>query len=233
VAALVRDALRFFDGERYDLYAWCIMPNHVHVVVQPRPGFGLTDILHSWKSFSGSKANQLLGRQGEFWQAESFDHLIRDESDLKNQIRYVQENPEKAGLKDWRFVSRGIGSQPMSHRRAADDTALRSPGQLPTHYAPKTPLRLIEDATVFSTLKDLTVGLLAWKSAPKNYAAVRILSETGDLREAAANLFRYLRELDSLNLDLIIAEKLPETGLGAAINDRLRRAQGTGTPPLS
>ena len=56
----------------------------------------------------------------------------------------------------------------------------------------------------------------------------RLLSETQDLREAAANLFSYLRELDALDLDLIVAEQVPEEGLGRAINDRLRRAAGGG-----
>ena len=100
------------------------------------------------------------------------------------------------------------------------------PGQLPAHYAPKTRLRLIGDAKSFSPDKDQRVGLLAWnpaKSAQKNFAAVRCLSERQDLREAAANLFRCLRELDALDLDVILAERVPSQGLGAAILDRLRR----------
>ena len=100
------------------------------------------------------------------------------------------------------------------------------PGQLPAHYAPKTRLRLIGDAKSFSPDKDQRVGLLAWnpaKSAKKNFAAVRCLSERQDLREAAANLFRCLRELDALDLDVILAERVPCQGLGAAILDRLRR----------
>ena len=100
------------------------------------------------------------------------------------------------------------------------------PGQLPAHYAPKTRLRLIGDAKSFSPDKDQRVGLLAWnpaKSAKKNFAAVRCLSERQDLREAAANLFRCLRELDALDLDVILAERVPSQGLGAAILDRLRR----------
>ncbi|HEY2047681.1 MAG TPA: L-threonylcarbamoyladenylate synthase [Candidatus Udaeobacter sp.] len=104
---------------------------------------------------------------------------------------------------------------------------ISSPGQLPSHYAPKTPLRLVDNAEEFHPQKNYCVGLLAWSSAarsPQVFAAVRILSDRGDLREAAANLFRYLRELDTLGLDLIVAERVPSRGVGAAIMDRLERA---------
>ena len=99
------------------------------------------------------------------------------------------------------------------------------PGQLPAHYAPKTRLRLIGDAKSFSPDKDQRVGLLAWNpvKSGKNFAAVRCLSERQNLRDAAANLFRCLRELDALDLDVILAERVPSQGLGAAIMDRLRR----------
>ena len=100
------------------------------------------------------------------------------------------------------------------------------PGQLPAHYAPRTPLRLIEDAESFSPESDQRVGLLAWTSvrSEKDFAVVRRLSERQDLRQAAANLFCYLRELDQSDLDLIVAERVPLRGLGAAIMDRLQRA---------
>jgi len=104
---------------------------------------------------------------------------------------------------------------------------ISSPGQLPSHYAPKTPMRLIDKAEDFVLQKDQQVGLLAWHGAFRNaevFAAVRNLSDGGDLREAAANLFRYLRELDALSLDLIVAERVPFHRLGAAIMDRLERA---------
>lgn len=100
-----------------------------------------------------------------------------------------------------------------------------APGQLPSHYAPKTRLRLIDNANSFSIPEDQRIGLLAWKPMKgEQFAAVRHLSERQDLREAAANLFRLLRELDGLDLDLIVAERMPEIGLGAAIMDRLKRA---------
>jgi L-threonylcarbamoyladenylate synthase len=103
---------------------------------------------------------------------------------------------------------------------------IAAPGQLPSHYAPKTPLRLIENAKSISPMQNQQVGLLAWNpiESEKHFVAVRRLSERGDLREAAANLFRHLRELDALDVDLIVAERVPEIGLGAAIMDRLRRA---------
>jgi L-threonylcarbamoyladenylate synthase len=100
------------------------------------------------------------------------------------------------------------------------------PGQLPSHYAPKTPLRLIDNAESFAPAKDRRVGLLAWNASipEEGFAAVRTLSQRQDLREAAANLFRCLRELDELDLNLIVAERVPAQGLGAAILDRLERA---------
>ena len=103
---------------------------------------------------------------------------------------------------------------------------ISAPGQLASHYSPKTPLRLIDNAESFLPQENQRVGLLAWNPVErdKKFAAVRLLSETQDLREAAANLFRHLRELDRCGLDLIVAERVPCRGLGAAILDRLERA---------
>lgn len=98
IAEIVANALWHFDGARYCLIAWCIMPNHVHVVIRPHMGHELSDILHSWKSFTAKKANKILGRKGYFWQAESYDHLVRDEEDYRHCVEYVLSNPGKAGL---------------------------------------------------------------------------------------------------------------------------------------
>jgi len=79
------------------------MPNHVHVAVRAlRP---LDRITHSWKSYTAGQANKLLGRGGAFWQRESFDSLLHDQNDLDRVIRYIVENPVRAGLKDWPWVS--------------------------------------------------------------------------------------------------------------------------------
>jgi L-threonylcarbamoyladenylate synthase len=101
-----------------------------------------------------------------------------------------------------------------------------APGQLPSHYAPKTPLRLVDDFDSFLPKRNQDCALLAWNAIENDerFTAIRNLSEGKDLRQAAANLFRYLRELDALDVDLIVAERVPDQGLGAAIMDRLRRA---------
>jgi REP element-mobilizing transposase RayT len=104
VASLVTKTLHHFDGQRYSLAAWCVMPNPVHVVVHPFAGITTTaetavpqtelpDILHSWKSFTAKEANKLLRRSGHFWQAEYYDHLIRNEADFRHAVRYVLDNP--------------------------------------------------------------------------------------------------------------------------------------------
>jgi REP element-mobilizing transposase RayT len=105
IAKVVADAIRHFEGKRYRVLAWCVMPNHVHVVFCPLHGHTLEAIVHSWKSFSAHEANRLLERAGRFWQREYFDHLVRNDSSLLKFVRYVKENPAKAGLRDWPWVS--------------------------------------------------------------------------------------------------------------------------------
>lgn len=104
IAQVVAEALQRFHGDRYDLYAWCVVPNHVHVVVRPLPERDLPGIMHSWKSFTAKEANRMLKRRGRFWQPEYYDHLIRNEDDLVHSIEYVLHNPQRAGLADWKWV---------------------------------------------------------------------------------------------------------------------------------
>ena len=104
LADVVADALRHFDEKRYRLFAWCVMPNHVHVVFKIFPGSTLNAILHSWKSYTARIACQSPGIHSPFWQREYYDHLIRDQVELERAIRYVALNPEKANLKHGRWV---------------------------------------------------------------------------------------------------------------------------------
>jgi REP element-mobilizing transposase RayT len=110
VAGLVAGALNHFAGHRYELRAWVVMPNHVHVVVRPLAGRTLSGVLHSWKSFTSSAANRLLLRTGKtFWQTESFDHWIRDAEEQARLVAYVENNPVKAGFcqrpEEWQWSS--------------------------------------------------------------------------------------------------------------------------------
>ncbi len=104
-----------------------------------------------------------------------------------------------------------------------------APGMLPKHYAPRTPVLLNWDEASPEELKEKRIGLLAFREPMVffNFSHIEILSKKGDLREAAANLFSAMRRLDRLGLDLILAEPVPEVGLGRAIMDRLRKASST------
>jgi len=99
IARLVQDALKYFDGHRYRLIAWCVMPNHVHVLIEMM-GESLSKIVHSWKSYTAHQANKLLGRNGVFWGPDYFDRYIRDEKHLNATVEYILRNPVKAGLVD-------------------------------------------------------------------------------------------------------------------------------------
>jgi REP element-mobilizing transposase RayT len=98
IARVIQETLFRFDPERYRLLAWCIMPNHVHALIETKAGFPLPGILHSWKSYTSSQANKLLRRRGDFWQREYFDRFIRNAEHYRNVVVYIEENPVKARL---------------------------------------------------------------------------------------------------------------------------------------
>jgi putative DNA methylase len=106
---IVEGALLYFDDARYRLHAWCVMPNHVHVLLTPDPGFALSSILHAWKSFTAKAINRVLRRQGQLWREEYLDRAIRDGDHFERARWYIEENPVKARLceapSDWPFSS--------------------------------------------------------------------------------------------------------------------------------
>ena len=109
IAGIVESAMLYFQGERYALSAWCVMPNHVHVVVTPFADHTLSTILHSWKSYSAHEINKALQQSGRVWEQESFDHLVRSERAFEGFVQYTENNPVVAGLchrpRDWSFGS--------------------------------------------------------------------------------------------------------------------------------
>lgn len=148
---LVQNALLHFHGERYDLHAWCVMPNHVHVLFQVHEGWTMSRCVWSWKSFTGRLINQLrsglAGRcpailpggarqtgarptqppPNPVWHREYFDRYIRDDTHYVNAVRYIHRNPVKAGLvasaEDWQWSS--------AYTRAAEPGLAHAAGQQP------------------------------------------------------------------------------------------------------
>ncbi len=114
IAAIMQDTLKHFDGERYQLICWCIMPNHVHVLIEVNEGWSLSRIMHGWRSYTAKEANRILGRTGRFWMEEYYDRYIRDDNHLQKTINYILNNPANAGLDEWPWVGeRGTGFQPV------------------------------------------------------------------------------------------------------------------------
>ncbi len=98
-AKIVANALSHFDGDRYRLREWVVMPNHVHALVTPCENNALSEILQSWKSFSAHEINKRTGKTGQLWQHESYDHIVRSPEQLQHFENYIYDNPGKAGIK--------------------------------------------------------------------------------------------------------------------------------------
>jgi putative transposase len=108
LAKLVEDAVRCFHGQRYDLRAWVVMPNHVHALfrVESTP---MSEIVESWKKYTANEANKVLGRRGAFWEADYWDTYMRTTAHELQTVRYTENNPTKASLvrnpKEWPWSS--------------------------------------------------------------------------------------------------------------------------------
>jgi REP element-mobilizing transposase RayT len=122
IASIVENAMLYFDGVRYKLPAWVVMPNHVHALLIPKAGFLLEDVAHSWKSFTSNQANKALRRTGHFWQADYYDRFIRNADHHLDAIDYIENNPVKAHLcrrpQDWPFSSARFRSESKIYLRA-------------------------------------------------------------------------------------------------------------------
>ena len=104
LAGVVANSLRYFNGDRYRLDAFVIMPNHVHALVSPILPDTLTAVVHSWKSYTAHQLQRSSGIVGKVWQEESFDRLVRDENELKKFQEYIAQNPVKANLKHGSYI---------------------------------------------------------------------------------------------------------------------------------
>lgn len=106
-ASIVQNELLRLDGDRYRLIAWCVMPNHVHVVIEQT--LDLAGTVRRWKSWTAREINSVLKRTGPIWRREYFDRFARDEKHLHTMVHYVEHNPVAAGVVasaiDWRWSS--------------------------------------------------------------------------------------------------------------------------------
>jgi len=140
-------------------------------------------------------------------------------------LSFLEEKPRllRPGGVSLEEIESIIGKVEVSPKEEGKPSA---PGMLPRHYAPRTPIVLDWDEKNLDIYKNKKIGLLAFQETKNHlkFHSVEVLSKKGDIREAAANLFAAIRRLDALDLDLIVAESIPEIGLGRAIMDRLRRA---------
>jgi len=97
--------LLHFDGRRYDLDAWVLMPNHVHCLITPRAPHSLSKVMQGIKGVSANTCNKLLVRTGQtFWQDESHDHIVRDAGELERLRRYIADNPIKSRLRESEYT---------------------------------------------------------------------------------------------------------------------------------
>jgi len=109
VADIVEKALLHDDGKRYRLLAWCVMPNHIHALIETDSDYPVSKTVQAWKSYTARQINQHLGRSGPVWMRDYFDRYIRDDHHLTAVIAYIHSNPVKAGLvlhdQDWQHSS--------------------------------------------------------------------------------------------------------------------------------
>ena len=98
IAEIMESTLYHYEGRYYQLVRWVIMPNHVHVMIDLKPGVKLSTIVQRWKSYTAHAANRLLSRKGDFWMPDFYDRYIRDLKHMINAIAYIDANPVKAGL---------------------------------------------------------------------------------------------------------------------------------------
>jgi REP element-mobilizing transposase RayT len=119
---LVVDALRHFDGARYELHAYVVMDDHVHVLFEPRAGHSVEALVHSWKSFTAHQVARRTGRRGGIWLDEYFDRIVRDEAELLEKAQYIANNPHKRWpdldrypwVREWKDLSQQEAAEPRT-----------------------------------------------------------------------------------------------------------------------
>lgn len=132
VSGIVIDAWNYFDGLRYDLHAWVVMPNHVHVLIAIRET-SLSNIVHGWKSYTARRINKLLGCKGRLWQEDYWDRYIRNENHYATAVEYILNNPNV-------LPPGARASSPTWYRGVSDAKNAAGDGRAPGNAMPQTNL---------------------------------------------------------------------------------------------
>ena len=220
---IVLEAITHFHGFRYLLYAAVVMPDHVHLLIEPQPKqrdadgnpvfWRLGDLMHSIKSFTANEINKDLGRTGPVWQKESHDRLIRSDADLGEKFDYIITNPQRAGLTagaEYPHVwSRGWNESSLAEMSgAAGDAGIAAASALPQDAegstleacAPRAKALPGEVAfelyDTFGFPVDLTQLLCAERGLAINMARFEELMEQQRDRARAAHRAEVVRALD-------------------------------------
>ena len=235
---IVANAIRFFDGQRYHLDTFVVMPNHVHALIQPFTGFHLSEIVRSWKSYTARQLNKLLGRSGTVWMQESFDRIIRDWDALVRCRAYIAKNPAKARLRNGDFILstserlrnidlqsvRPAGLQPAdsaqlqpAQSKTAENISAGRTGTMPMFQAAPRARLIIGDQAISFRQKhadefefwDLGEQWKKLTGLPFVYALWLIRPEVGDAKSIAQRL-RGLRDENLADIQAIASDAVAD-----------------------
>lgn len=102
--ALVVDALKYFDGDRYELFGYAVMDDHVHVLVLPEPEWPISVLMHSWRGFTANQLQRRFARSNEVWLTDYWNRIVRSDQEFRKQQTYILENAlDRWGIVDYPF----------------------------------------------------------------------------------------------------------------------------------
>jgi REP element-mobilizing transposase RayT len=209
-AKVVANALRHFDGNRYEIASFVVMPNHVHVLFRPLGEHALAEILKSWKGFTAREINKRIGKSGALWQDEYWDRLIRNERHFFRVAEYIRQNPVKAKLREGHFILEERRADILV-RHSADKGGLENP--------PVSGSTKLRDQPCSVSRKNLVLTVAHLRQSVSSHSlddpgkvAIGLKSQHGE--ENRSQPFRFRRKFPPyahLRTDLVAGGNLPAT----------------------
>ncbi|MBI1747750.1 MAG: N-6 DNA methylase [Acidobacteria bacterium] len=213
IRKVVKECLLKFEGERHRLHAAVIMPNHVHLVLEPLAAHDLSDLLKGIKGASARRANAILNTGGRFWMEESYDHIVRSEAQYQHFLRYVAENPIKANLRsDQYWLYTGIPDGALKGSTGIPACALpetqKSNTGIPACALPETQTRM----SVLPSHADIEKLVHSGDQAA-HYEAARMSGTKSYKPELPESIEKHARLIDEKLADITVCD--PAVGSGA------------------